>query len=92
MTTPRHHLKANSPHLSKELATALQTPLKRVKRGYICRDQSSILKFRLTPVYLSKDIKIDLRQELNLATKKSWEQIQSQREKVQKCTEKQKCE
>jgi hypothetical protein len=34
--------------------------------GLICRDQSSNLKFRLALVFLSKKIKIDRKQELNI--------------------------
>jgi hypothetical protein len=37
-----------------------------VSLGLIFRDQSSNLKFRLAPVFLSKKIKFDLKQELNI--------------------------
>jgi hypothetical protein len=37
--------------------------------GLICRDQSSILKFRLAPIFLSKNFEINLNQKLNISAK-----------------------
>jgi hypothetical protein len=47
-------------HFSVEGRFRLWTP------RLVCRDQTSVVKFRLAPIFLSEKIKFDLKQELKI--------------------------